>query len=179
MLQHRFTKGQLFTYSSKQMEAAQKKVAEARERRQQAADQNQALIQLRAQAAEPERKQLVITEAKIEPAMAPAAAKPRGDKDKAGQRAKVARAKRKKEKDEQSGPSARRAAPAADGEEEKQLAHGQPPNHKRMRLASRQLKRQKLQAAINALDAEEKPGAQPDRYRSRQSSRYSSGDEQD
>ena len=179
MQQPRFKKGSLFTYNPKQMATASAKVNEARERQQQETDQNQALLQLRAQATALERRQLVQTEPKIKPALAPAAAKPRGDKEKAGQRAKVARAKRKKEKDEQSGSSARRAAPVADSEEEKQLAHGQPPNHKRMRLTSKQLKRQKLQAELDALDAEEEPSAQPDRYRSRHPPRYSSGDDQD
>jgi hypothetical protein len=177
MHQHRFIKGEVFAYSSKQMEAAQQKVAEARDRRQRTDDQHQALMQLRAQASETDSKQLVVAAAKIEPATAPTAAKPRGDKQKAAQRVKGARARRKREKSGQSDSNPRRAAPAAGGEEEKQLAHGRPPSH--VRPDPRQLKRQKLQAELDALDAEEEPGAQPDRYRSRQPSRYSSEDEQD
>ena len=139
-------------------------------------------MQLRAQAAgseSAESGQLMITEAQSEPAMAPAAAKPRGDKEKAAQRAKASRAKRKSKKNVQSGSSARQAAPAAIGEEEKQLAHGQPPSRKRMRLTSRQQKREKLQAALDALDTGDEQSGQPDRYRDRQPSRRSSEDEQD
>ena len=86
----------------------------------------------------------------------------------------MSRAKRKTKKTVQSGFSAPQAAPAANGEEEKQLAHGRPSSRKRMRPNSRQQQREKLQAALDALNAGEEQGGQPSRYRDRQSSRRSS-----
>ena len=150
----RFEKGKMFSYSAKQMEAAAQKVAQSRERRQQASEQQEMLERLRAQTTQPPGGQLMLTEAPAQaPIEAQAPAEPRSN-PKAAARAKVARKRRKK---------IPKKAAAAPRQEEKQLMHGK----KKMKPTSRQHQRAQLQAALDALDNEEQ-GSQYGHYQGRQ-----------